>query len=394
MCNNNGHCRKFDAGTMCPSYRATLDEAHLTRGRANTLRLALSGQLGAESDQAVAQALDLCVSCKGCKRECPTGVDMARMKIEFLAHYKARRGYSLRDRAIAYLPRYAPWAARLASASNRLAEALKGAVGFSARRELPQWRGDYFVDRTRPIRGAGREVLVFVDTFNRWFEPHNARAAIRVLQAAGYKVAAAQPLLHGRPLCCGRTFLAAGMVEEARTEARRTLEALRPYAARGVPIIGLEPSCLLSFRDEYGVLLEGSDGVAQNSFLFEEFIAREPGDLRFKELPRDVLLHGHCHQKAFDVMPAVHKVLAMVPGLKVSTVQASCCGMAGSFGYEAEHYPASMKMAELDLLPTIRANPEALLVADGTSCRHQIADGAGREAWHVARVLETALNVP
>jgi Fe-S oxidoreductase len=393
MCNNNGHCRKFDAGTMCPSYRATLDEAHLTRGRANTLRLALSGQLGAEGDQAVAQALDLCVSCKGCKRECPTGVDMARMKIEFLARYKARRGHSLRDRAIAYLPRYAPWAARLAPASNKLSEALKGALGFSVRRELPQWRPDYFVDRTRPLRGAGREVVVFVDTFNRWFEPHNARAAMRVLQAAGYKVSAAQPLLPGRPLCCGRTFLSAGMVEEAKVEARRTLDALRPYAARGVPIIGLEPSCLFSFRDEYGVLFDDAEGVARNAFLFEEFLAREPGSLRLKELGREVLLHGHCHQKAFDAMPAVEKLLGMVPGLKVSTVQTSCCGMAGSFGYEAEHYAVSMKMAELGLLPAVRGAPEALVVADGTSCRHQIADGAGREAWHVARVLEAALSV-
>ncbi|HEY9530495.1 MAG TPA: FAD-linked oxidase C-terminal domain-containing protein [Burkholderiales bacterium] len=394
MCNNNGHCRKFDAGTMCPSYRATLDEAHLTRGRANTLRLALSGQLGAEGDAAVAQALDLCVSCKGCRRECPTGVDMARMKIEFMARYKARRGYSLRDRAIAYLPRYASWAARMAPASNKLAEALKAALGFSARRELPQWRPDYFVDRTRPLRGAGREVLVFVDTFNRWFEPENARAAMRVLQAAGYKVSAAQPLVRGRPLCCGRTFLAAGMAEQAKAEARRTLDALRPYVARGVPIIGLEPSCLFSFRDEYGALFEDGGSLADHAVLFEEFLAREPGGLQLKEMKRNVLLHGHCHQKAFDVMPAVEKVLGMVPGLKVSTVQTSCCGMAGSFGYEAEHYAVSMKMAELALLPAVRDAADSIVVADGTSCRHQIADGAGREAWHVARVLDAALNVP
>jgi FAD/FMN-containing dehydrogenase/Fe-S oxidoreductase len=391
MCNNNGHCRKFDAGTMCPSYRATLDETHLTRGRANTLRLALSGQLPLED---VEQALDLCVSCKGCKRECPTGVDMARMKIEFLAHHKARRGYTWRDRAIAYLPRYAPWAARVAPASNKLAEAFKAALGFSARRALPQWRSDYFVDRTRPARGAGREVLVFVDSFNRWFEPHNARAAMRVLQAAGYNATAAQPLLKGRPLCCGRTFLAAGMVEQAKLEARRTLDALGPYAERGVPIIGLEPSCLFSFRDEYGVLMQDGEKLAKSTFLLEEFLAREPGALRFKELGKEVLLHGHCHQKAFDAMPALEKVLAMVPGLKFSTVQTSCCGMAGSFGYEAEHYDVSMKMAELSLLPAVRNAPESLVVAGGTSCRHQIADGAGREAWHVARLLEAALSVP
>jgi len=389
MCNNNGHCRKFDAGTMCPSYRATMDETHLTRGRANTLRLALSNQLPFDD---VKEALDLCVSCKGCKRECPTGVDMARMKIEVLAQYKAKHGYTLRDRAIAYLPRYARWAAAMAPLSNAVTSFAKTLLGFSRHRELPKWRGDYFVDRTRPNRGPGREVLVFVDTFNRWFEPENARAAMRVLQAAGYKVSAAQPLLRGRPLCCGRTFLAAGMVQEAKAEARRTLAALRPYAERGVPIVGLEPSCLLSFRDEYGVLLEGSESVARHALLFEEFLAEDPGRLEFNELKKDVLLHGHCHQKAFDAMPAVEKVLAMVPGLKVSTVQTGCCGMAGSFGYEAEHHGISLKMAEMSLLPAVRKVPDALVVADGTSCRHQIADGAGREAWHVARVLDAALR--
>jgi Fe-S oxidoreductase len=392
MCNNNGHCRKFDAGTMCPSYRATMDEAHLTRGRANTLRLALSGQLGPGADQAVKDALDLCVSCKGCKRECPTGVDMARMKIEYLAHYKATHGYSLRDRAVAYLPRYAPWAGRLADLANLLTRAAKGPLGFSPHRELPRWRTDFFHDRTRASRGAGRAVVVFVDTFNRWFEPENARAAIRVLQAAGCKVHVAQPLAGGRPLCCGRTFLSAGMVEEARKEARRTLDALRPYAARDIPVIGLEPSCLFSFRDEYGVILPDAEPLARNALLFEEFLAREPGTLAFEASEREVLLHGHCHQKAFDAMPAVEKVLGMVPGLKVSTVQTSCCGMAGSFGYEAEHHPVSMKMAEASLLPAVRNSGNALVVADGTCWRHQIAHGAGREAMHVARVLDAALR--
>jgi FAD/FMN-containing dehydrogenase/Fe-S oxidoreductase len=393
MCNNNGHCRKFDAGTMCPSYRATLDEQHLTRGRANTLRLALSNQLP-EADEAVKEALELCVSCKGCKRECPTGVDMARMKIEWLAHYRAKHGYSRRDRAIAYLPRYAPWAGRVAGLANWMTRRLKRALGFSAKRELPAWRGDYFQDRVRPARGAGREVVIFVDTFNRWFEPENARAAIRVLQAAGYRVHSARPPAGGRPLCCGRTFLTAGMVEEARLEARRTLDALRPYIVRGMPVIGLEPSCLLSFRDEYAVLLEDAAILRDSAFLLEEFLARDPGTLRFRETRQEVLLHGHCHQKAFDAMPAVEKLLRMVPGLKLTTIQTSCCGMAGSFGYESEHYDLSIKMAELSLFPAIRSAPALQLVAGGTSCRHQIADGTGREALHVARVLDAALSAP
>jgi FAD/FMN-containing dehydrogenase/Fe-S oxidoreductase len=399
MCNNNGHCRKFDAGTMCPSFRATGDEIHLTRGRANTLRLALSNQLGSEGEEAVKTALDLCVSCKGCKRECPTGVDMARMKIEFLSQYKKRHGLTLRDRAIAYLPRYAPWAARLAPLANLASRMGKSFIGFSSKRELPGWRADYFADQpqtTSDSRQAPREVVLFVDSFNRWFEPENVRAAIRVLEAAGYRVHTAAPSASGRPLCCGRTFLSAGLVDEARAEARRTLDALAPWVARGVPVIGLEPSCLFSFRDEFTVMLPGAKALAENSFLFEEFLAREAGagrlSLNLKRTEKTALLHGHCHQKAFGVMPAVDKVLGMIPGLKVETIETSCCGMAGSFGYEAEHYDVSMKMAELSLLPKVRqASAETVLVADGTSCRHQIADGAGREARHVARVLAEAL---
>jgi len=390
MCNNNGHCRKFDTGTMCPSYRATMDEAHLTRGRANTLRLALSGQLGSEADESVREALDLCVSCKGCKRECPTGVDMARMKIEFLAQYRRKHGLSLRSRAVAYLPRYAPWAAQTAPLANLFSGMLKNALGFSARRALPRWRRDHFVERAFAKSGE-RDVLLFVDTFNRWFEPENARAAIRVLEAAGCRVHIAEPVMAGRPLCCGRTFLSVGLVEEAKVEARRVMESLGPWAARGIPIIGLEPSCLLGMRDEYGVLLPGTEDLAKNAFLLEEFLAREPGKLKFKEMKQEVLLHGHCHQKAFDAMPAVQKVLSMIPGLQVQLVESSCCGMAGSFGYEAEHYDVSMKMAEFSLLPAVRNAPQALVVADGTSCRHQIADGTRREAWHVARVLSEAL---
>jgi Fe-S oxidoreductase/FAD/FMN-containing dehydrogenase len=376
MCNNNGHCRKFDAGTMCPSYRATRDEVHLTRGRANTLRLALSNQLGFEEAK---DALDLCVSCKGCKRECPTGVDMARMKIEYLAQYRKSHPLTSRDRAIAYLPRYARWAALLAPLANLASSLVKNALGFSAEHDLPRWRSDYF----RETGTADADVVLFVDTWNRYFEPENARAALKVLSAAGYRVHVP------RDLCCGRTFLSVGLVDEAKREAARMQDTLAPYVARGIPIVGLEPSCLFSLRDEFPVM--GFDRLARSALLFEEFLAREPGRLKLKETKKDVLLHGHCHQKAFDAMPAVHKVLGLVPGLKTTTIETSCCGMAGSFGYEAEHYEASMKMAELSLLPAIRKAPEALLVADGTSCRHQIEHGVARQAVHVARVLADAL---
>jgi len=396
MCNNNGHCRKFDAGTMCPSFRATRDEIHLTRGRANTLRLALSGQLhGEEAEEQVKAALDLCVSCKGCKRECPTGVDMARMKIEFLAQYRRRHAPGLRDRAIAWLPRYAPWAARLAPAANFLGRTLSGALGFTSRRPLPDWRRDWFNDRAWPKSGE-REVALLVDTFNRYFEPENARAAVRVLQAAGYRVHVARPRDESRPLCCGRTFLSAGLVEEARTEARRLLQAVAPWLEHGIPVLGLEPSCLYTLRDEYSVLLPGTEALGRSAMLFEEFLAREADAgrlaLKLKPVAAQALLHGHCHQKAFGAMTAVERSLKLIPGLEVKAIETSCCGMSGSFGYEAEHYEVSMKMAEASLLPAARAaSSDALLVAGGTSCRHQIAHGAGRPAQHVARVLERAL---
>jgi FAD/FMN-containing dehydrogenase/Fe-S oxidoreductase len=423
MCNNNGHCRKFDAGTMCPSYRATGNERDLTRGRANTLRLALSGQLGADAftSEAMQEAMDLCVSCKGCKRECPTGVDMAKMKIEFLHHYHKRHGLSLKDRLIAWLPRYAPWAARLPWLAN-LRDAIPGLaglseslLGLSAKRSLPKWRGDPFLSDTRaPGKSAGeeqREVVLLVDTFNNYFEPDNARAALAVLEAAGYRAHLARAAEGERPLCCGRTFLASGLVDEARVEARRTIAALSLYVERGLPIIGLEPSCLYTLRDEFKSMLPGAqtEALAARAVLFEEFLAAEHQagrlKLKLKPLPqKKALLHGHCHQKAFGAMSQVAQVLGLVPELKVQTVESSCCGMAGAFGYEAAHYEVSMKMAEASLLPALRkASADTLFVADGTSCRHQIHDGlrngevpaaAAREAVHVAQVLARALAVP
>ena len=401
MCNNNGHCRKFDAGTMCPSYRVTRDEKHLTRGRANTLRLALSGQLGPDAltSNAVREAMDLCVSCKGCKRECPTGVDMAKMKIEFLHHWRRHHGLPLKDRLIAYLPRYAPWAKRLAPVLNLLQGIGKPLLGFATKRSLPAWRSDAFVAPAAPQSTAGREVVLFVDTFSTYFEPENARAAIRVLEAAGYTVHLPLPSEETRPLCCGRTFLASGLIDEARAEAQRMIDTLKPYVERGVPVIGLEPSCLFGLRDEFLSMLPGGETaeLALNAFLFEEFLAQEHDSgrlqLKLKALPQPkALLHGHCHQKAFAAMPAVKKVLGLVPNLNVEVIESSCCGMAGSFGYEARHYNVSMRMAEASLLPKIReAGENTLIVADGTSCRHQIHDGAKRNAIHVARVLESAL---
>jgi Fe-S oxidoreductase len=406
MCNNNGACRKADPGVMCPSYRATGDEQHLTRGRANTLRLALAGQLGPDafaSDE-MRETMALCVSCKGCKRECPTGVDMARMKIEFLQHYRKRHALSPRDRFVAYLPRYAPLAARLAPLLN-LRNRLPGLpalgeklLGFSARRKLPRWSAAPYDDPPTSHDWVLHEAVLFVDTFNRWFEPENARAAERVLRRGGYTVRSATPKGE-RPLCCGRTFLAVGLVEEAKAEARRLVAAMRPFVERGAPIVGLEPSCLLTLRDEIPALLPGEEtaALAERAKLFEEFIADESsaGRCKLATKPRAgrALIHGHCHQKAFNLMGASLAALKLVPGLEVESFDSTCCGMAGAFGYEAEHYDMSLKIDELGVLPKMRgAAPDTLLVAAGTSCRHQIADGTGREALHPARVLDAATN--
>jgi len=394
MCNNNGTCRAFDAGVMCPSYRVTRDEQHVTRGRANTLRLALTGQLGAGAmgSDALVEAMKLCVSCKACRRECPTGVDMAKMKIEVLAARAGTRGISLRERLVAELPRYAPLAARataLANLRNRwpaLRRLTERVVRIAVDRTLPEWRPDIFRDG----EGAeGGEVLLFADTFNRYFEPENLRAALRVLAAVGVrgKVAGAG----GRPLCCGRTYLSAGMVERARTEASRTLAAL----AGGLPVIGLEPSCLLTLRDEFSSLLPGAaaNELAGRALLLSEYLAgREPRPA-FRPTARTAHIHGHCHQKSFGTFADAVAALRLIPELDVKPIASSCCGMAGAFGYQAETQDVSIAMAERGLLPAVRAAaPDDLIVADGFSCRHQIADLAGRPAVHSVIVLAEAVG--
>jgi FAD/FMN-containing dehydrogenase/Fe-S oxidoreductase len=444
MCNNNGECRKPAAGVMCPSFRVTGNERDVTRGRANALRLAMSGQLGPDAfaSQAMLETMQLCVSCKGCRRECPTGVDMAKMKIEVLAAANARRGLSLHDRLVAYLPRYAPYAARLAPLMNArdaipgLAALTERLTGFSAKRQLPRWRRDVFrvTDAAGstgppPPRGEGLggqqggdtrgltppltpphqvegdsvaargEVALLADTFNTYFEPENLRDAVEVLARLGYRVALLQPVEGRRPLCCGRTFLSAGLVEEARAEAHRVIASAAPYLERGVPIVGLEPSCLLTLRDEFISMLPGkaTEHLASQALLLEEFIAREAAAGRIaRPVARHrgkVLLHGHCHQKAFAAMGAVGQTLALIEGLEVETVESSCCGMAGAFGYGADTHAVSLAMGELSLLPAVRrAAPDAIIAADGFSCRHQIHDGTGRAPLHVARILRQAMT--
>jgi FAD/FMN-containing dehydrogenase/Fe-S oxidoreductase len=412
MCNNNGTCRKLNGGSMCPSYRATKDETHLTRGRANSLRLAISGQLGPDAltSSEIKDAMALCVGCKACKRECPTGVDMAKMKVEVLHHYHAKHGYSLKDKLVAYLPRYAPvaghlrWFLNLRDKLPGLAKLSEKLLGFSARRSLPvwqkKWRESGELAHAKDVLGDGKDVILFADTFNRAFESKNLDAAVRVLSAAGYRLHHVVPVSGTRPLCCGRTFLSVGQVEKARKEAHRTIMTLAPFVERGAKIVGLEPSCLLTLRDEFFALLpkETVQPIADNALLIEELLATDLASgkitLPFKsQLGRKAHLHGHCHQKAAGVMGAVEQCLSAIPGLTVSNIESSCCGMAGAFGYDAVHIDVSMKMAELSLLPAVRrAHADDLIVADGTSCRHQIHDGTNREALHVVRVLDAALR--
>jgi FAD/FMN-containing dehydrogenase/Fe-S oxidoreductase len=408
MCNNNGACRKLEGGVMCPSYRTSRNEKDVTRGRANTLRLAISGQLGPDaltSDEMM-DTLKLCVSCKACRHECPTGVDMAKMKIEVLAARVASHGLSIRDRLVGYLPRYAALASRLAPLANSrnnsplLRKLFEKFAGISAERALPKWRRDVFKSDVETLGPSdGSEVVLFADTFNRAYERENLDAALHVLVAGGYRVHIPKPVDGGRPLCCGRTFLSAGLVDNARAELDRLVETYAPFAARGVPIIGLEPSCLLTLRDE--LLSLRSDATAKSisaqAVLFEEFLVGEAGAGRLRlplsPLRATALVHGHCHQKSFGAFKPVEQALRLVPELKVETIESSCCGMAGAFGYGAETYQASIDMAELSLLPAIRrAEVATLIVADGTSCRHQIADGTDRAALHVARVLAMSLD--
>ena len=438
MCNNNGHCRKFDAEVMCPSYRVTRDEKHLTRGRANTLRLALSNQLDLKDDgvsapsplgsDAVKEVMELCVSCKACRRECPTGVDMAKMKIEFLSAYKKRVGHTMRDLAVAYLPKYAPIISSipglpaLLNLRNHIAPIAKlqeWLMGISAKRSLPIWKASTFWSNQQVIApyqftpaalskagaNGNKGVVLLADTFNAYFEDENLRAALEVLQAAGYRVHIPQKTKAvidnastcSKEFCCGRTYLAAGMVDKAKASLDELVNHLAPYAEQNIPIIGLEPSCLFTLKDEALVMGFGERAVtvSKHAQLLEEFLASEAkaGNLKLslKAATRPVLFHGHCHQKSFAAVTPAIELLKLIPNAEPKLIESSCCGMAGSFGYEVEHIEVSKQMAEASLLPAIRKAPDSWVVADGTSCRHQIADGTQREAVHIAKILAAHL---
>ena len=415
VCMNNHQCQREGKGVMCPSYRITHDAAHSTGARVKAFKAALNGELGDDpfAHPDLAAAMDLCVSCKGCKKECPSAVDMTLIKTEYLAQKNERLGVSRRARLFGALPRWLhEWRptlqalVRLRNASPLVAKLAEYWLGISARRPIPEIVAGGFqaerADDSAESCGQRGKVLLFVDTFTHYYTPEIAAAAIKVLRAAGFAVDVLEPAKTDsepeRPLCCGRSYLSQGLVEEAKVEAQRVMAALAPALAAGTPIIGLEPSCLLALRDEFYSLGLGPEvgQLSKQAFLFEEFLMREGNKglkLALKPIPGGrALVHGHCHQKAFGAMKSVKKVLGWIPEFEFEIVDASCCGMSGSFGLEAEHHDASVQMGELALLPAVRAaSADTVIVADGFSCRHQIRDGSGREAVHVAVLLEQAL---
>ena len=412
VCMNNHQCQRDGKGVMCPSYRVTHDAAHSTGARVKAFKAALNGELGDDpfAHPDLAAAMDLCVSCKGCKKECPSAVDMTLIKTEYLAQRNERQGVSLRTRLFAGLPRWLHrWRRPLAvlvrwrNASPWMARLAERWLGIAAERPIPPLAAQPFAAPAPDAEGARGKVLLFVDTFSHYYTPEVAEAAIAVLRAGGYAVEVLRPSAEDdepdRPLCCGRTYLSQGMVEAAKVEARRVMKALAPAIAAGTPIVGLEPSCLLALRDEFYSLSLGPEvgQLGKQAFLFEEFLMREGNKglkLELKPIPGGkAVVHGHCHQKAFAAMKAMKKVLGWIPEFEFEIVESSCCGMSGSFGLEAEHVAASKAMGELSLLPAVRAaGPDSTIVADGFSCRHQIHDGSGREAEHVAVLLARALG--
>jgi Fe-S oxidoreductase len=402
MCSGLGACRKKQPGTMCPSYMATQEETHSTRGRANALRLALSGKLGDAglSDDAVHEVLDLCLECRACKTECPVGVDVARMKSEFLAAYWRRRGLSRRARVLGHVDRVAQWGSRLAPMSNAVARSALGrmlnerVLGLDRRRTPPAWVRRTFRDQFVPARSdRPTTVALFVDTFTNHQHPSVGIAGQKIIERLGYRVVLAPNV------CCGRPLISQGLLDEARHRARENADRMAPLAEAGQSIVFFEPSCLSAIREDAPDLLTGDDrrralAVAGRAALFEEWLEAEcrsdRARLPLAAGPATVVLHGHCHQKSMNALAPAQALLSRIPGAKVVDPDAGCCGMAGSFGYMREHFDVSQAIGERRLFPAARSlAADSVLVASGTSCRQQIADFTGVRAVHAAELLHS-----
>lgn len=403
LCNGNGLCRKKEQ-VMCPSFQVTNDEFHSTRARAQALRSIIHGRLPLEDlvSQGMYDVMDLCISCKGCKTECPSQVDMAKMKSEFLYHYQEQHGISLRSRLfgqIGFLNRVMSPIASLFNSihQNFLVKNVLEKIGISPHRSLPplakQRFSSWFKSYKQPVK-KGKQVVLFNDTFNEFNHPDIGQATVKILNAMNYEV------LVPEWRCCGRPAISKGMLKQAKKQVFQLIEHLTPYLSLGLPIIGLEPSCILTIKDDYfDFMLDEKDlslfqRLASSCYTLDEFLAQHVNDeglipsLPLKNQTRLVRVHGHCHQKSLIGMGPTLKVLNAIPGFSATELQSGCCGMAGSFGYEAEHYDISMKMGELCVLPAVRNSAEETLwIASGTSCRQQIADGTHRRAIHLAEAI-------
>ena len=395
-CNGMAVCRKLDAGTMCPSFMVTLEEMHSTRGRANSLREAMRGSLPRMKSEEVREALDLCLACKACKTECPVGVDMARYKAEFLAQHHREHGIDRKSMFFGRVHDFAKLGGRLPGIANlgqRLAgPAIRAAAGMDSRRDMPAltrkpFRRE-FGRRPRSVLGGRATVILFDDTFHNYFDPAPLHAAVTVLERAGYEVR-----LPKAQVCCGRAAVSKGLLEHARDLQRELLETLLPEVERGAWIVGIEPSCILTLRDELPDLVrdDRAGKLASASVMLEEFLASLP-EWRPGRLERKAVVHGHCHQKAIIGMGPTTEVLSRVEGLEFRVLDSGCCGMAGSFGYEKGHYEVSKACGERVLFPAVRqAAADDLVVAPGFSCRHQISDFCGgRRSLHTAELLAMA----
>lgn len=397
-CVGIGKCRKTDAGTMCPSYMATRDEMHSTRGRARLLFDALSGGVLEKGfdDPALKEALDLCLSCKACKTECPASVDMAAYRAEYFANYYRRRSRPLRGRLLGRLHELARAASAAPAAANALLNAAplaslgKRLLGIHEDRALPRFATETFRDwfaRHSAIPGDGGDLVLFPDTFANFFEPEVAIAATEVLQRAGFHV-----MIPPRDICCGRPLYDQGLLDRAKWRLEDAMRTLGPFVERGIPIVGLEPSCILTFRDELPSLFSRdrrARALADDCFTFDEFAAKHAERLRPREIKGRALVHGHCHQKSLVGLAHETAALARIGGLDVKVLDSGCCGMAGAFGYEREHFDISRAVGERVLLPAVRQSaPETIIVADGFSCRAQIRQFCPqRRPLHLAQVL-------
>ncbi len=402
MCNNNGACRKLDSGVMCPSYRVTKEEKDLVRGRANTLRLALSNQLpeGSFASKEMYETMELCVSCKACQRECPMSVDMAKMKSEFLSHYYKKFSMRIKDKVISDMPRLIWLLKIVAPIFNKvknlpLISTIIEKFGFATARSMPEVQNQNALREIYNSQTVSEnKVILFADTFNINFENENLVYAIKVLNKFGYQ--AVIPSFGKdklkRPLCCGRTYISYGQLDKASEELNRFNDYVIQNNYIDLPVVGIEPSCLLTFNDEYQTLknVNNREQIKNKFYLLEEFILEQiknNNNIKANKFEQNVLIHGHCHQKSQDRMKGLTNLLSEL-NIKNEMIESSCCGMAGSFGYDSKTYEVSKKMANLSLIPAINNSSEKdFIVANGTSCRHQISDLSEKKGKHVSELL-------